>query len=147
MSQDDQEEGAHELPVSLDQETALAQRADYVGFKHPPKATQFKPKQSGNPKGRRPGSKNHETILREILAERVVVTEGNRRRKISRLELSIRRLVEKAMKGDVKALQMILALRQAGEATGRALGYQLTEVDKHILESLALRIEDKEGGS
>lgn len=147
MSEDDHDEGVRDRPGAAGQDADPTRRGDYVGYKHPPKRTRFKPKQSGNPGGRKPGSKNHDTLLREILAEKVTVTEGSKRRKVSRLEFSIRRLVEMAMKGEVKALQMILAPRQAGEASGRELSYQLTEVDKHIFESLVLRIEDKEGGA
>ena len=42
--------------------------AGEVGYGKPPKAHQFKPGQSGNPKGRPRGAKSEATILREISA-------------------------------------------------------------------------------
>ena len=38
-----------------------------VGYKKPPKRTQFKPGQSGNPRGRPKGTKNLKTDLAEAL--------------------------------------------------------------------------------
>ena len=39
-----------------------------VGYGKPPDHTQFKPGQSGNPHGRRKGSKNYRTIVGEIMS-------------------------------------------------------------------------------
>ena len=38
-----------------------------VGYKRPPRATQFKPGQSGNPKGRTKGSLNIANVLAQTL--------------------------------------------------------------------------------
>ena len=51
---------------------------DYeIGYGRPPKSTRFKPGQSGNPKGRKKGSKNTYSILRDILNQKVTVNNTN----------------------------------------------------------------------
>ena len=52
-------------------------QGDYeVGYKKPPKDTQFKPGQRANPKGRPRGSRNVKTILRRLVNSKVVLRRG-----------------------------------------------------------------------
>src|SRR5690606_26810715 len=76
-----------------------------VGYGRPPEATRFKPGQSGNPKGRRKGVKSIGTILEEIIRQLVTVTEGQKKRRLSVLEVALRRLANDAMRGDLKAMK------------------------------------------
>jgi Family of unknown function (DUF5681) len=56
-------------------------QSDYaIGYGKPPRHTQFKRGQSGNPKGRAKGSKNLATLIMSVLNERVIITENGRRR-------------------------------------------------------------------
>jgi hypothetical protein len=81
---------------------------DYdVGYGKPPRHTQFKPGQSGNPKGRPKKTRNFKTDLQEELNALVTVTEGGQSRTISRQQAMIKRTVEKALKGDLRAVQML----------------------------------------
>jgi hypothetical protein len=77
-----------------------------VGYGRPPKHAQFKPGQCGNPKGRPRGSISFKAMLRKIFKEKVTFREGNRIKKISKLEAIQRALVHKAMKGDPKAYKI-----------------------------------------
>ena len=61
-------------------------RGSEVGYCRPPKAHQFRPGKSGNPKGRPKGAKNEVTILRNILNRQIDSHQGGRVRKISVLE-------------------------------------------------------------
>lgn len=79
-----------------------------VGYKNPPKHTQFKPGASGNPKGRPKGTKNLKTDLYEEINERIQVTEGGQIYSISKQRALLKRLFEKAMKGDVRAAALLL---------------------------------------
>lgn len=90
---------------------------DYeVGFGKPPKRTQFKKGTSGNPKGRPKGSPNTATLLDRILSEHTAVREGNQERRISKLEVMLRVLVNKACKGDARAIQLLLKTQTPGES-------------------------------
>lgn len=87
-----------------------------VGYGKPPKATQFKPGQSGNPKGRPKGARGIAKVLEEALAQEVSVTEGGRTTRISKREALILSLVTKAIKGDMRAAAQTLKLIEAYEA-------------------------------
>ncbi len=82
-----------------------------VGYKKPPKHTQFRKGQSGNPRGRQKGEKNIATIAREILTEYVTITESSgKKRKITRWEATLRILSNKALGGDTKAFRLLVDL-------------------------------------
>lgn len=90
---------------------------DYeVGYGKPPKANQFKPGQSGNPKGRQKGSLNAATLMQQLLAERVGVVEKGQERTMPLLEVMLRRMANKAATGDLKAIPLVLALVEQGLA-------------------------------
>lgn len=74
--------------------------SEKVGFKRPPKAGQFKPGRSGNPRGSR---KFNDYDVAAILDEEVAVRVGSRMRKMSGFELTARGLIGRALKG--KSLQ------------------------------------------
>jgi hypothetical protein len=85
--------------------------ADYtVGYRCPPKATQFTAGKSGNPKGRRKGSRPVGAVLQEIIQQRVSVTENGKTRRIPALEVMLRRLANDAMRNDQRAIKLLLSL-------------------------------------
>lgn len=79
-----------------------------VGYGKPPKKHQFKPGQSGNPKGRPKGQRNFSTILIRELSETLSVKEGGKTKKLTKIEAVIKQLVTKAVKGDARALAELL---------------------------------------
>ncbi|MDT9597925.1 DUF5681 domain-containing protein [Sphingosinicella rhizophila] len=86
-------------------------KGDYdVGYGRPPKHTRFKPGQCPNPKGRPKGAKSFRTDVLEILKLPVAVTENGKTKKGSTQRASLLRLREKALKGDIRALDRLLAL-------------------------------------
>ena len=81
---------------------------DYeVGYGKPPRHTRFKKGQSENPKGRSKGTRNFATDVKEILLKPVVVSEGDDQKTISTQMATLMRLREKALKGDVKAIDRL----------------------------------------
>jgi hypothetical protein len=74
-----------------------------VGYRKPPRHSQFLKGQSGNPRGRPPGAKNLKTLLNKALNELVVVTENGGRRKVSKREAIITQLVNCSAKGDFRS--------------------------------------------
>ena len=81
-----------------------------VGYRKPPKATRFKPGQSGNPKGRPKSSPNLANDLSAELGEQITVREGGQARHISKQRALIKSLMAKALQGDVRATTALLAL-------------------------------------
>lgn len=87
---------------------------DYaVGYRRPPAHTRFQPGQSGNAKGRPAGSANLATLIAKALAEKVPVTEGGRRRTISKGEAIAKQVVNKAASGDLRALRLLVPSQNA----------------------------------
>jgi hypothetical protein len=85
-------------------------RSYEVGYGKPPEHTRFKPGQSGNPRGRKPGSKNVMTLLEETLFATVKVRENGKVRRVPAIQACFLNLRNLAMKGDSKALDRFLRL-------------------------------------
>jgi hypothetical protein len=77
-------------------------RSYKVGYSKPPKHTRFKPGQSGNPKGRKPGRKNVMTLLEETLFDTVKVRENGKVRRVPAIQACLLNLRNLAIKGDSK---------------------------------------------
>jgi Family of unknown function (DUF5681) len=111
-------------------------RSDYdVGYGRPPKETQFRPGQSGNPTGARKGSKTIGARLRELMNSKVTVTERGRSRRISRLDIMLRQLTNDAMHGDQRALKLLMEFlhRYGAEVEGTVRSEEITSEDLEIL--------------
>jgi len=106
---------------------------DEVGYRKPPRHSQFTPGRSGNPKGRPRGSRNASTLLDEALKERVTVSENGRRRKVTKLEVILKQLVNTAAKGDHRATRLLLEWTERLELTDTS-GKPLTLVQ--LLEAI-----------
>lgn len=114
---------------------------DYaVGYGRPPQHSRFQPGQSGNPKGRPKGSLNLAMALNRALREKVTVVEHGRSRQITKLDAAVKGLVNRAVKGDAKAMQQMLALSPlvGMEPTGPATS--LEAQDAAILSNLIERL-------
>ncbi len=109
---------------------------DYdVGYRRPPKASQFKAGKSGNPKGRPKASRSVGAVLQGILRQRIAVTENGKTRRIPALEVMLRRLTNDAMRSDPRAMKLLLSLvERYGDSPEAALdlGAVLAE-DRAIL--------------
>jgi hypothetical protein len=101
-----------------------------VGYKKPPKATQFKKGQSGNPRGRRKAASVEDirTVIEDVLAQEVPARIGGRDRSISKLEATLRRQVAQALAGKRKAVLWLF--KQAQKA---GLFTRLTPIHKGII--------------
>jgi len=89
---------------------------DYdVGYGQPPRKSRFRPGVSGNPKGR-PKRKPSALagIIRDVLSAPVEFRERGRLKAGTRHELSLKVLVERAIKGELGAAEFILKVRAHG---------------------------------
>jgi hypothetical protein len=81
-----------------------------VGYGRPPKATQWKPGQSGNPKGKAKGLKSLKKIVQNEAASKIVVKEGGKSKTMTKAEVVLKALWSKAMQSDVKAILAVMTL-------------------------------------
>lgn len=84
--------------------------AERVGYGKPPKHSQFKKGQSGNPKGRKPRTRNMSTLLREELETTIEVHEGGRTTKLTKREALIKTLVNDAITGKNQSRPLLLKI-------------------------------------
>lgn len=81
-----------------------------VGFKKPPKNTQFKKGDHGNPLGRPKGTKNLKTDLLEEMQEKITVQTGGKPITISKQRAFVKKLTARALMGDISAARQLIML-------------------------------------
>lgn len=81
-----------------------------LGYCKPPKAHQFKPGQSGNPKGRPKGPGNLLKLIGKHAAKKVTVIENGEQKKMAKMDVVISAMFNKAAKGDVAAARLLANL-------------------------------------
>ncbi len=116
-------------------------RDGQVGYCQPPKKHQFKPGQSGNPKGRPKGAKNETTILHDLMNRRIEIREAGRARKISLLEAILFRFAEDALKGNAKSAAFLL--NRYGSVKGTEETPASSQDDQEILAAFVKTVEDR----
>jgi hypothetical protein len=114
---------------------------DKVGYGRPPKHSRFQPGQSGNSRGRPRGTKNLATDLREELAERIPIREGERSLQVSKQRALLKAMMARALKGDARSAAILLGLMaKVLEPEGSAHdGDGLDANDAAILENFLSR--------
>jgi hypothetical protein len=113
-----------------------------VGYGKPPRAHQFKPGKSGNPKGRPKGAKNEETILRELLQQKISLNERGKARKITIHEGIFRRIIEDCLKGNTKSAAFLLN-RHHAMTSGEPMESGLSDDDEAVLEAYLHKYQNK----
>jgi hypothetical protein len=119
-----------------------------VGYCRPPEHRQFKPGQSGNPRGRPKGPKSIEKVLRQALERRAPDPRGGGR-KITLLQLIMEGLVVGAAKGDHRKIRLLLGLLDSfrDSEAGAANFQELDATDRQILEQYIASLQaDQAGG-
>lgn len=125
--------------------------ADYeVGYKRPPKSTQFKPGVSGNPKGRPKSSKSPETAFLKELRQRVPTIENGRRRKLTKHEVLAKKVINDGLTGSHKqsldVLKLSIGLEQQAQARDKSdapVNLEVAKDSKRILSRMRRRFEEE----
>jgi uncharacterized protein DUF5681 len=119
-----------------------------VGYGKPPREHQFQKGQSGNPRGRTKGARNLKTDLAEELAETLTIRENGKTRKISKRRAMIKSTMAKALKGDPRAIKLVLDMIGStgleSDQTGDPDNQDLSAVDREILEAFADKVTGKD---
>lgn len=89
----------------------MSDESEYeVGYKNPPLHSQWKAGQSGNPNGRPKKTKDFEKLIDIELSKALRITEGGQQVTLTKREVIIKTLVNDALKGDLRAMKMLLPL-------------------------------------
>ncbi len=118
-----------------------------IGHGNPPRHSQFKKGQSGNPRGRPKGRKDFATMVDEALYARIRVRDQGRHKTLTMLEAILLRIRKGALEGDPKCIDRIFRLmpliqkpqRDDNENASTPLD---PDMDKQILEEFLIMARD-----
>lgn len=107
-----------------------------TGYGRPPESGRFRKGKSGNPRGRPKGSKDFGTDLRDVLDAKVAVSENGKPRKVTSQKATLMRLREKALQGNLRAMDKLidLAKEQGAEEGMRQGERRLNQTEGDIIE-------------
>jgi hypothetical protein len=127
--------------MAMERRRLKGHASDYkVGYGKPPRHGQFRPGQSGHGKGRPKGARSLKLLVKATLKAPVKVTSEGKSRKVSTLEAMLLRLREKALGGDLRALDRLLQLAQAYCEDELAAAIGLSVEDKNVLRIYRQRV-------
>jgi hypothetical protein len=114
-----------------------------VGDKRPPKKSQFKPGQSGNPAGRPKGSINLKTKIDKELRKPISVMRNGKLTKMTKGDVIVAQLVDSSMKGDVRTATMVLRLTEDSAAPMETanVSVEISMPDKDALKRISARLQ------
>lgn len=103
----------------------------------------FQPGQSGNRRGRPKKPKTVGAAITGAYAEKVPISEGGKRRRITKLEAAAKQIANKSASGDARSIKLGLDLAQKAEerqSRSPASPQKLSETDSQIAERLMARL-------
>jgi Family of unknown function (DUF5681) len=112
---------------------------ELAGGRGSPRSTRFRPGQSGNPRGRPKGAQSLRGLVASALGERVEAKENGRRRRITKLEATVKQLVNRAASGDQRATQFVFALLGEDRRDEPPFAFD-TEADALVIAELVRRL-------
>lgn len=110
-----------------------------VGYKKPPRKNQFKPGQSGNPKGRPKLVKSFSDDLKEESEELLTITENGKKIRTTKQRIFIKKVYNAALSGDKTAMKELVKLLGSLPEKVKEIKEELSESDKTILQEYVER--------
>lgn len=135
----------NQINLSTEENQSTSASEYDVGFKKPPKHTQFQPGQSGNAKGRPKGSRNFTTVIEQELNAVVSITERGKVKQVRKKEIIAKQVVNKAAAGDLKATGMLFSESRYAEqqaALKETITPSFKAADLQVLNNFAQRIRN-----
>ena len=122
---------------------------DYdVGFRKPPAKHQFQKGQSGNPSGKPKKPPKVGDVLARALAKKIWVTVDGKKQKMTKLELLVETVVNKAVKGDTASQRIVLSEAALLGAQSDPQPSGMTAHELEIFKELyAASLKGAEGGA
>jgi hypothetical protein len=114
-----------------------------VGYGKPPRANQFTPGKSGNPKGRPAGAKSEATILQDLLRHKIGLSVRGKTRRITLHEAILRRIAEDCLKGNTKSAAFLLN-RYHVMTSNEPDESGLSDDDQTVLETYLKKLSKKD---
>lgn len=131
---------AQPAPNALKPQHNRTARADEpVGYGRPPKAHRFKPGRSGNPSGKKRGTRNLRTDLADELAEIITVQEAGQASRLTKQRALVKRLCAQALSGEHRAMAQVVGLVLRLIPPGPGAADQNGEIIDHDDEAIIQR--------
>jgi hypothetical protein len=135
-----------DLPMSIERRRSKVSAGesddeDKIGYGKPPKHSQYKPGQSGYPRGRSKGARGFKTLVMKTLKAPVKVTSEGKSRKVTTIEAMLLRLREKGVVGgDHRSLALLLHLAETYCEYELAAAVSLSVEDSDVLRIYNARL-------
>ena len=110
-----------------------------VGYKRPPREYQFKPGQSGNPKGWPKKNKSFAEDIKDEMNELIQIQEQGKLKKITKQTALIKRLITDALSGKASAIKLLFPVLLSKDFEEKDFEEDLSQEDQAILEDYIKR--------
>ncbi len=110
-----------------------------VGYKRPPREYQFKPGQSGNPKGRPKKNKSFVEDIKDEMNELIQIQEQGKIKKITKQLALVKRLITDALSGKASASKLLFPVLLSKDFEEKDFEEDLSQEDQAILEDYIKR--------
>lgn len=117
-----------------------------VGYGKPPKSGQFKPGQSGNPRGRPKKAPATAEVLEKQLGRELIVSTSEGPKKMPVLEVLIAGQVKKAAAGDTRAVKVLLEAAERHGVGAQPEAEEVNPEDLWLVEHMLASVRAGQGG-